>query len=219
MTTERYDMIADERDPSASRATSKGLARRDKIVDTATDLFLAQGYDAVTIDEVVRVVGGSKTSVYKTFGGKEGLLSESVQQMCTNFLIAFNQLDVSRLGPADGLRVLGATLMRTLLEDRHIAFQRLIIAVSGRFPELARVWFESGPGRSRAAIAAFIAAKQRSGELRPVAPDILAIQFHDMIVTNALYRALMGEKPAWPEVERWIDAAIDTLLHGCARAS
>lgn len=209
-------MMSDGRDASASRTTSKGLARRDKIVDTATDLFLEQGYDAVTIDEIVRVVGGSKTSVYRTFGGKEGLLSESVQQMCASFLVAFNQLDVSSLSPADGLKVLGATLMRTLLEDRHIAFQRLIIAVSGRFPELARVWFESGPGRSRATIAAFIGAKQQSGALRSSAPDVLAVQFHDMIVTNALYRALMGEKPAWPEVERSIDAAIDTLLHGCA---
>lgn len=209
-------MKVDEEAASVPRTTSKGLARRDKIVDTATDLFLEQGYDAVTIDEIVRVVGGSKTSVYRTFGGKEGLLSESVQQMCATFLVAFNQLDVSSLSPADGLRVLGATLMRTLLEDRHIAFQRLIIAVSGRFPELARVWFESGPGRSRTAIAAFIAAKQRSGALRPSAPDVLAIQYHDMIVTNALYRALMGEKPTWPEVERSIDAAIDTLLHGCA---
>lgn len=73
----------------------------------------------------MRVVGGSKTSVYKAFGGKEGLLNESVQQMCADFLVAFNGLDVSSLKPADGLRVLAATLMRVRLEDRHVAFQRL----------------------------------------------------------------------------------------------
>lgn len=37
-----------------------------------------------------------------------------------------------------------------------------------------------------------------------------------MVVTNALYLALMDDKPAWPEVERSIDAAIDTLLNGLA---
>ncbi len=209
-------MMSDSEPSPASRMTSKGLARRDKIVDTATDLFLEQGYDAVTIDEVVRVVGGSKTSLYRNFGGKEGLLSESVQQMCANFLVTFNSLDVSSLEPADGLRVLGMTLMRILLEDRHIAFQRLVIAVSGRFPELARTWFESGPGRSRAAMATFIAAKQRSGALRPADPHALAVQYHDMIVTNSLYLALMGDKPAWSDVERTIDSAIETLLHGYA---
>jgi hypothetical protein len=77
----------------------------------------------------------------------------------------------------------------------------------------------SGPSRSRAAIAAFIAAKQRSGALRPGDPDILAIQYHDMIVTNPLYLALMGEKPAWSQVEQLIDVAIDTLLHGYATSS
>lgn len=198
----------------APRVTLKGLARRDKIVDTATELFLEQGYDAVTIDEIVRVVGGSKSSLYKNFGGKEGLLSESVQHICAGFLRAIDDLDVSSLSPEDGLRVLGATLMRTLLEDRHVAFQRLVIAVSGRFPELARTWFESGPGRSRAAIAGFITAKQQAGAMRPCAPQMLAVQYHDMIVTDLLYRALAGDRPAWTEVTRTIDNAIGTLLRG-----
>lgn len=207
-------MTSDGGAASSPRVTLKGLARRDNIVGTATELFLEQGYDAVTIDEIVRVVGGSKTSLYKNFGGKEGLLSESVQQMCATFLGALEGLDLSSLGPADGLRVLGMTLTRTLLEDRHVAFQRLVVAVSGRFPDLARVWFESGPGRSRAAIAAFIAAKQAAGAMRPADPQVLAVQYHDMIVTNLLYRALMGERPAAADVARTVDDAIATLLCG-----
>ncbi len=210
-------MIAGDGASSSPRVTLKGLSRRDKFVDTATDLFLEQGYDAVTIDEIVRAIGGSKTSIYKNFGGKEGLLSESVQQMCANFLHGFEELDVSSLSPADGLRVLGTTLLRSLLEERHVAFQRLVIAISGRFPELARVWFESGPGRVRTAIATFIAEKQKAGAMRQADPQVLAIQYHDMIVTNLLYRALTGDRPTRQDTIRSIDDAIETLLHGEAQ--
>lgn len=198
------------------RVTLKGLSRRDKFVDTATDLFLEQGYDAVSIDEIVRAIGGSKTCLYRNFGGKEGLLSESIRQMCENFLRSFEELDVSCLSPSDGLRVLGTTLMRVLLEERHVAFRRQVVAISGRFPELARVWFESGPVRARTAIAAFIIAKQEDGSIRLTDPQVLATQYVDMIVCNLLYRALIGDKPTWQEVVQSIDSAIETLLHGHA---
>lgn len=210
-------MTRDAAPDHVDRTTSRGLARRNLIVTTATDLFLEQGYDAVTVDEIIRVVGGSKTNLYKHFGGKEGLFSEVVEQLCHDFLQPLSVLDVSSLRPADGLRVLGSTLLKMLMADRHVAFQRLMLAVSGRFPDLTGVWFESGPGQSRKAFANFIAAKQATGEIQEADPRILAIQYHDMIVTNPLYLALMGKKPSPAEIERSIEEAIETFLSGQLR--
>ncbi|NGO62312.1 TetR/AcrR family transcriptional regulator [Rhizobium daejeonense] len=207
-------MTRDAAPDHVERTTSRGLARRNLIVTTATDLFLEQGYDAVTVDEIIRVVGGSKTNLYKHFGGKEGLFSEVVEQLCHDFLQPLSVLEVSSLRPADGLRVLGSTLLKMLMADRHVAFQRLMLAVSGRFPDLTGVWFESGPVQSRKALANFIASKQSTGEMREADPHMLAIQYHDMIVTNPLYLALMGKKPSPAEIERSIDNAIATFLLG-----
>lgn len=199
----------------SASTTLRGAARHDLILSTATDLFLEQGYEAVSLDEIIRVVGGSKTILYKHFGGKEGLLSLVVRDTCEGFLMSLTELDVSSLSASDGLRVLATTLLRTLLEERHIAFQRLMFAVSGRFPELAAVWYESGPGRSRQALTSFIRAKQRSGEIVEDDPWLLAVQFHDMIVSDPLYLSLIGRRPDPAQVDRLIDAAIRTLLDGC----
>lgn len=207
-------MTRDAAPDHADRTTSRGLARRNLIVTTAIDLFLEQGYDAVTVDEIIRVVGGSKTNLYKHFGGKEGLFSEVVEQLCHDFLQPLSVLEVSSLRPADGLRVLGSTLLKMLMADRHVAFQRLMLAVSGRFPDLTGVWFESGPVQSRKAFANFIASKQATGEMREADPHMLAIQYHDMIVTNPLYLALMGKKPSAAEIESSIDSAVTTFLLG-----
>lgn len=196
------------------RLTVRGAARRDQILESATRLFLEQGYDAVSVDEIIRVVGGSKTNLYKQFGGKEGLFEEVIRGLTADFLSPLRALDVSSLNAADGLRVMGATLMRALLDERHVAFQRLVLAVSGQFPALTRIWFDSGPQSSRAVIAGFIVGRQAAGEIRPADPQEIAVFFHDMIVTDPIYKALMGQTPDWSEIEVRIAAASQAILTG-----
>jgi len=78
---------------SASRRRPRGAARgpgrvetaeqrRERIVRMAWPLFLRKGYDNVSIDEIIGVVGGSKATIYTWFGGKEGLFEEVVRQKC-----------------------------------------------------------------------------------------------------------------------------------------
>ena len=200
------------------RITSRGALRRDQILDTAADMFLALGYEGVSVDEIIRTVGGSKTNLYRHFGGKEGLFSAVVVQACDAFIGTFATTKMAHLAPENGLRLLGQALLRILLEDRHVAFQRLVLAESGRFPAMARLWFESGPERSRRVIASFLRGKQAEGALRPGDPDEIAILYHDMIVTNPLYLALLGAKPSWSEIEHSVDVAVTTLLHGIQRS-
>lgn len=55
--------------------TRRGQERRLALLICATDLFLERGYDAVSLDDIVNHAGGSKTSIYKYFGNKEGLFT------------------------------------------------------------------------------------------------------------------------------------------------
>src|SRR3954447_22571511 len=56
--------------------------RRQRIVRMAAPLFLKKGYDNVSIDEIIGVVGGSKATIYAWFGGKEGWWEAVVRQKC-----------------------------------------------------------------------------------------------------------------------------------------
>ncbi len=42
---------------------------------SANELFLQHGYDAVSLDDIVNHAGGSKASIYKYFGNKDGLFT------------------------------------------------------------------------------------------------------------------------------------------------
>ncbi|ARO14480.1 TetR family transcriptional regulator [Ketogulonicigenium robustum] len=188
--------------------SSRGAARQEALIAAATELFLAKGFANVTIDEVVAVAGGSKTSVYRQFGGKEGLFAEVVTQLCATLLSPLAHLDLGGATPAVGLDILARTLMRQLLQPRHIAFQRMVLAVSDQFPALMAKWYDVGPRQSQAMIARFLGDDAQARRL--------AIFFHDMIVTDAVNSAMMGQDPAWPDVEVMIADAVRLVV--CALA-
>lgn len=202
-----------------TRTTHRGLARREKILKTATAIFLERGYVDVSVDEIVKTVGGSKTNVYSQFGNKEGLFVAVVDTLCADFLRDFTQLDLSGMKPAQGLKHIGNHLLAILMEVRHIAFQRLIIAESGRFPALGRAWFAAGPQQSRQLMARFIALKQQEGSLRAIDPSSAATLLHDMLVSNPLYLALLGQTPTPQETRLHVDRVVDLFLLGCSARS
>ena len=206
-------------DARPARTTQRGLARREKILNTATAIFLERGYADVSVVEIIKTVGGSKTNVYSQFGNKEGLFVAVVDTLCADFLRDFTQLALSGMKPAQGLKHIGNNLLSVLLEARHIAFQRLIIAESGRFPALGRVWFAAGPQQSRHLMAAFIASKQQEGSLRAIDPLQAATLLHDMLVSNPLYLALLGQTSTPQETRLHVDRVVDLFLLGCGAHS
>nr|WP_281063230.1 TetR/AcrR family transcriptional regulator [Ancylobacter gelatini] len=157
---------------------------------TAACLFVTHGYDGVSLDEIVRVAGGSKTNIYAFFGGKEGLFLAAIEHACGQILAPFHEVELDGLGLEAGLARLGEALLDQLLTPRHLALFRLVIGETARFPQLGALWYRSGPGVTQARIAAFIRAR-RPGIDDDHAAD-LARMFHDMAVQDLLHRALFA---------------------------
>jgi AcrR family transcriptional regulator len=61
---------------------SRGEVRNGKLQKVAEGLFLKRGYEGVTIDKIVELAGGSKSTVYSKFGGKCGLFISSIENLC-----------------------------------------------------------------------------------------------------------------------------------------
>src|SRR3954465_13555296 len=104
----------------AIRRTRRGDAKFEQIRATATELFLKHGYDSVSVDEIVRAVGGSKTTRVNHFRNKEGLFAAIVKGLCEDFLAPVAAIDVSALGVEVELRSLALALLGILLAARHV---------------------------------------------------------------------------------------------------
>lgn len=196
------------------RMTRRGQERRQQILQSATRHFLEQGYSGVVLDDIVGEAGGSKANVYSYFGGKEGLFRTVVQGLCDDFLQGFRQIRLSGLSARRGLRRMGLALLGVLLQERHIAFQRMVTAESGRLPGLGQAWFDGGPQQSRQMMADFIALQQQAGTLRPFPPLAAAMLFHDMLVSNPVYLGTIGRPLSGVAVRRHVRQTLDLFFRG-----
>jgi AcrR family transcriptional regulator len=60
----------------ASRRQATARLRRQRILDTARELFLATGYPAITVSDIAANAHVSEDLVYRLFGSKRGVLKE-----------------------------------------------------------------------------------------------------------------------------------------------
>src|SRR5260370_40312131 len=127
----------------SARWRSRGIARgpgrletveqrRERIVRLAAPLFLKKGYDNVSIDEIIGVVGGSKATIYAWFGGKEGLFEAVVRQKCQDVPMA---IAVYTKGSLEAqLTRLGHSFLPMALSPPTLEFHPLIVSIGRTFP-------------------------------------------------------------------------------------
>jgi len=72
--------------------------RHERVLRLVWPLFLKKGYDNVSIDEIIGVIGGSKATIYAWFGGKEGLFAEVLKRAIRTDRLALFEGDRGRVG-------------------------------------------------------------------------------------------------------------------------
>jgi AcrR family transcriptional regulator len=197
--------------------TAKGAARIDALTDMAVDLFLDQGYEAMSLDQLIARVGGSRRNIYRQFGGKEGLFMAVIASTCDAQATPLKSLHIPLSGdPAEALFLFGSALLDRVLLQPTLALHRLMIAESVRFPELAQTIWRSGHEQAADLLTEWIIHQQRAGVLRTAqSPDVLARQFVDLAVTDVQLRAQIGLSPSINS-DAALKAAIETFLRGQA---
>ncbi len=111
--------------------------------------FLAHGYAATSMDRVAAAAGVSKATVYSHFGDKEGLFKALVKRLAQQKILRLTELDCWHEAPRHSLpQLITTALQHVLCDPQHLAFIRLIIGESGRFPKLAQIFVQnlSKPG-------------------------------------------------------------------------
>ena len=200
----------------ATTRQSRSEAKRAEILKIATELFLAKGYDAVSVDAIVARAGGTKTNVYKHFGGKAELFAAVVEALCQQIVHSFADMNVDGLEPEQALTQVGRAFLTALYTQRSIRQHRMVVAESTRFPSIGKRWFKAGPESARDFISAYFLKLQKAGRMRTIAPRRLAGLFLDMLSEEQLLRQLIaGAKPLTPrETNKLVDDAVSVFLHG-----
>ena len=220
MTRSRASSAARSRGSAAEGAaeTRLGRERRAAILAVARTRFLADGYAATSMSDIAQRLGGSKGTLYAYFPSKEALFHAVAQQRSAELQAELFDLDVPERPARDRLFDLAGRLLAALLRPDNVDFQRLIIAESGRFPELGRAFLETGPRIVRGRIADILEPMMARGELRAADPDEAAELFADLTISGAMLRRLWGTPNAPGEalVTRRVAASVEVFLSAYA---
>jgi AcrR family transcriptional regulator len=69
-----FSDVKRKRPYDASRRRERARQNRIRIIDTAEQMFLRDGYAATTVQAIAASAGVSADTIYKSFGGKPGLI-------------------------------------------------------------------------------------------------------------------------------------------------
>ena len=193
---------------------TRAEARNGKLRSVAADLFLKRGYDGVTIDRVVELAGGSKSTVYSEFGGKCGLFISSIETLCRELNEPLTKIDYAGLDLEQSLRKLAFHVLKLITARRSVDLHRLAVGEAVNCPEVGEAWYKHGPARTASFIRAVLESHPRELRNTPVPIDRLAIILHDCLTGDVLYRLLAGvtKRESDTELERTANAIVDVFL-------
>jgi AcrR family transcriptional regulator len=184
------------------------VRRRQQILEAARRLFAERPYGAVQMDDVARLAGVGKPTLYRYFPSKEELYLAVFDEALSGLERRFAELADAGLPPSERLDGMLRALVDVLAEQ--VASLRLL---DFEHAELAGRWRSVYRGRRKAIVDALgevLAAGRRTGEFRNVDPEVTPA-----LLVGLVRGGLMGA-PNAPR-ERLADAAVALVLGGGLR--
>lgn len=210
----------DETDRSPPGRTSRQELRREEILSAARDVFFASGFAGASVDAVIARIGGSKRTIYAYFGNKEQLFATVVEEISRRAMGSLAEDDGFHPELEATLQDMGRRYIAVILSPDALQLYRTVVAEGSRFPQLAKVFFETGPGRASANLAqAFERMATRWG-LHGQDHQQLAEHFLGMIRDDLHLKVVLGlhPHPTPAEAEASVAAAVALFLHGAVAA-
>jgi TetR/AcrR family transcriptional repressor of mexJK operon len=203
-------------EPALGRSARKRLT----ILSAGRELFLSNGYQGTSVDQIAASAEVSKQTVYKHFGDKQELLlaivDGALEATVTPFLGRIATLaDTTDLEPH--LTVLASDYLRAVLQEPVVQLRRLVVGEANRVPALAQLYYQQAPARTLAAFTDCFSRLHDRALLRTPEPAVAAEHFAFLIVGRSIDQALFIGGPqvlASIDIDGHVRAGVRVFLAG-----
>jgi TetR/AcrR family transcriptional regulator, mexJK operon transcriptional repressor len=212
------EIMAKSKKASPSAPSDKSEALTEHLLDVAASFFLKNGFAGSSVTQIARQARASKESFYSRFATKEDLFRAVIRRQTDRMAEQTSALFVSDAPTASTLTSVGEGLLERFLADDTITLQRTISLDGGKFPELAKIFYELGPARMVAALSRYLEEQVSQGNLRKLDPEAAAHQFLGLINSETMLKVMLGvaPKPSKDIQRRRVKSAVDVFLRGYA---
>jgi AcrR family transcriptional regulator len=193
------------------------LQSRDRLLDTAFNLFLENGYGNLSLETIARDARVSMRTIYSQFGGKVGLFGAVIRRCSDQFVTSLTEEHVLENSPEEALISFAKQFLYRITRPDVVRIRAILIGESPRFPDLATQFYEQGPQRTLDYLAQFFARQQQAGYFaEDIDTHFLAEQFLSGLRSERILKLQLGLEPTpdEAEIDIWVRQAVDLFLHG-----
>ena len=186
----------------------------DQVLHGARTVFMRDGFEGASVDDIVREAGVSKATLYSYFPDKRLLFLEVAKAECR----AQSDAAIATVEATGDLRaamtMAASRMVRFFMSDVGMQVFRIVVGESQRFPEVGREFWEAGPAMLRDTLVKFLTRAVENGQLEIDDIQLAADQFPELCKAGLHIPMVLGvrEAPTDEEIDRVIDGAVDMFL-------
>ena len=196
-------------------------ARREAILEVARQVFFEEGYAAASMSTIAARMGGSKGTLYNYFRSKDALFEAYVDYACGQwrawiFDLPEGETAIAATDIEADLTGLGERFLAHLVTEASTRLLQMLTAEAQRAPELARTFYEAGPGAGVTRLTAYLEATKAVGRLDPPDCRMAAQQFLSLCRGHLFFRYSLNliPRPTPAEIRAEVARAVALFLGG-----
>jgi AcrR family transcriptional regulator len=203
--------LVDER---VETAAGQDPRKRQQILEGARKVFHENGFDAASMNDIARVAGVSKGTLYVYFENKERLFLELIAEEKRADLWPIMSLDHDDHDIATVLSNFGQEFLKLLTRPYYIKAMRTVFSIVERMPEVGADYYSRGPQVCMEKLAAYLEAQAKAGLVEIKDPLLAAQQFMDLSQAGLLRKLLFNALPTpnEGEIARQVSQAVTFFL-------
>jgi len=186
----------------------------DQVLEGARAVFMRDGFEGASVDDIARQAGVSKATLYSYFPDKRLLFTEICNSECRHHADeAEAAIDFSAPVAAQ-LTFAAERIAGFLMSDFGRNMYRLVIAEGARFPDLAQAFYRNGPGMIHGRLVHHLRHMVDKGALKIDDFDLAADQFaqlckahiHEKLIFN------LADQITPAEVAKSVKGAVEMFM-------
>ncbi|ASM74113.1 MULTISPECIES: TetR/AcrR family transcriptional regulator [Roseobacteraceae] len=199
---------------NTQRPTIRKGRKFDQVLEGARSVFLVDGFEGASVDQIAKVAGVSKATLYSYFPDKRLLFMEVAASECCRQSRAAVDMINGCGHPREVLEQAARHLLGFLTSTFGLQMFRICVAESERFPDLGRQFYASGPMVMKGELIHYFEGAVARGELAIDDMHLAADQFGELCKADLWPRLVFGvtDSVSQAEINRVVHGAVDVFM-------
>ena len=210
------------RPPAPAKAATPGrpkdLEKGAAILEAAKRLFIAQGFDGTSMDQIAAGAGVSKLTVYSHFGDKETLFAAAAKAYCEQQLPTSMFEAHPEVPLRERLLQIARAFFAMVSSPEAVAAHRILCTPQMAESPIPQMFWEAGPRRVQEAFAELLRHRMAAGELEIDDIPRASSQFFTLLKGEPHAQMVFGcgGNGAVGDTENHLRATVDMFLRAYA---